>query len=135
MTFEQVFERTFRLAEFFESLPAVAAALREVERHKARKLEDLLQVNIKDIPLLADAYDDLETRVGKRTVYRSVMRAFDVIPLEVKSDIDHFLQDCEENELQDLLPVIYRARNIAEIDLALATIARSRGVSIPSLKP
>jgi hypothetical protein len=63
------------------------------------------------------------------------MRAFDVIPLEVKSDIDHFLQDCEENELQDLLPVIYRARNIAEIDLALATIARSRGVSIPSLKP
>ncbi|MDI7924185.1 hypothetical protein [Ferirhizobium litorale] len=111
----------------------IAAALREVERHKARKLEDLLQVNIKNIPLLADAYDDLEARVGKRTVYRSVMRAFDAIRIEVDSDIDHFLQDCEEDELQDLLPVIYRARNTAEIDLALSAIAQSKDVRLPNL--
>jgi hypothetical protein len=111
----------------------IAAALREIERHKARKLEDLLQVNIKDIPLLADAYDDLEARVAKRTAYRSVMRAFDSRRMEVKSDIDDFLQDCEEDELQDLLPVIYRAKSRAEIDHALAMIARNRGVRLPGL--
>ncbi|MGO7779257.1 hypothetical protein ACC717_03845 [Rhizobium ruizarguesonis] len=111
----------------------IAAALREIRRDKVRKLEDMLQINIENVPLLAEAYDDVREREANRTGYRFVLRAFEARRIKIPEKVDELLRACDENEHQELVPVVYRAKTFAPINELLETFARRYEVDPPSL--